>query len=157
MKKFITGAVLSLVATTALAETQLEPLEDILNRPKDQIEVGYPFIRCASLFNGMIGYGGANFGDEMLASLKSNYTNTSVVAVLVRINHAKEKGLPTIEVNKRSDRANLEISRLTDVYINRLERNFASSGQAWGSDPLISGDLEICKAVAQIASTAMQQ
>lgn len=40
-----------------------------------------------------------------------------------------------------------DIEDIRNLYSKRLQQNYASSGQGFGSDPLIIGDLEVCKAI----------
>ncbi len=79
-----------------------------------------------------------------------------MVASLFRMSHAKENGYPVGDIETRAKQAMKEADRMADFYADRMEQNYASSGQAMGNDPLIMGDLEACKKLGLVVEAVYE-
>ena len=44
-----------------------------------------------------------------------------------------------------------DVRNVADLYLARLERNYASSGEAFAQDETIKGDMLICRRLAEMA------
>jgi hypothetical protein len=42
-----------------------------------------------------------------------------------------------------------DVRNIADLYLTRMEANYASSGQAFGEDDVIQGDLTLCKSITE--------
>ena len=110
----------------------------------------YPFVRCGGLYQAFFEWVGAERMGEAAArdteaALKSNLS----LAVLIRIKDGMGGSAEHVtEVTLRDAR------NVADLYLKRLEANFASQGQAFASDPVVRSDLELCTAVTEFAADA---
>ncbi len=52
-------------------------------------------------------------------------------------------------VDQVADTVARDIQNITDLYQARFERNYAVQGQAFGADPVIMGDLQLCGDIAE--------
>ena len=116
--------------------------QQYLDLPADRRNPAYPFIRCAGLHSGLLAYGGANFLPENVRQAENTVSLLVKVAVLVRVR--LEGG--TVEAVSQDVMSSVSI--VSDLYAQRARNNYARIGEAFGSDPLIRGDLELCKEVA---------
>ena len=133
-------------------EATLRPLTEYLQRPDNRTENGYPFVRCADLFRGIFRYGGATFSDELAASTQAG----NEVMMLVAFAHRLSKS-PDQPPEKLIEQIGKEIEEIEILYADPMQSNYVRTGEAWGSDPTISSDLDICGEVAQIAVNATEQ
>ena len=50
--------------------------------------------------------------------------------------------LATLTVNR-------DVRNIADLYLARMEANYASSGQAFGEDDVIQSDMTLCKSITE--------
>jgi hypothetical protein len=131
-----------LVALDARGESDLIPLQQYLDLPADRRTPAYPMIRCAGIHSGLLAYGGANFTPDNARQAESAVTFLTSVAVFIRVR--LEGG--TVEALSR-DVVN-SVNLVSSLYAQRARDNYARTGEAFGSDPLILGDLELCRHIA---------
>lgn len=145
MSRFVLAAGLFAGWVTGAAAQPLTPLSDYLALPADRRVSTYPAIRCAGLYFGVIDYGGATMGPDALSQTQESARTLVLFATVMRM---REQG-GDLEPHLRNAMATVD--RIARLYRERMEANFASAGQAWGSDPLIISDLLTCRAVLQVA------
>jgi hypothetical protein len=130
--------------------TGLIPLPEYLAMPDEKTVDAYAFIRCSGLFLGYKYYAGANFDEATTAQSDQVIELFRNVAITLNTETAAERrGISTDEVTATEFEA---IMKETWITINsvaffvddRMKANYASSGQAFGGDKLITGDFEIC-------------
>lgn len=152
-KLLLTTTICCVFSLQAIAQSsELRPLAEYLQLPRDRKEEAYPFIRCVGLFRGVFRYGGSNFSEEEVSQTKA--TNAAMALVAYRYRTNKN---PTISENDVVSQIGFEIENIEREYSNRMDRNFTLTGEAWGSDETISSDLEICGEIARIAVSAVNQ
>jgi hypothetical protein len=136
------GLMLCPTANAAPAR-DMQSLDEWLRRPADQQEPSYLLVRCAGLYEAMMGYMGSSVGQDVTENIKATVISLSFNAMRVR--HRKRGGKVEdhlVEVVR--DRGLVAVT-----YNKRMHENYAASGQAFVDDALISGDLKICKAIAE--------
>lgn len=131
-----------MVCSPALASDFKETIYEYLNRPQDQIEDTYPLVRCAGLYFGVYNIVGEDqLGDQTAKNIKTGIDIFTQSAALIRA----ENGAGTIEdIGQSVLRDALAIS---DIYIQRMKSNYQSTGVHITEDPLISGDMVVCRAL----------
>lgn len=157
MKKLMITVAFATAAGSASAATDLVPLSEILKRPSDEIETGYPFVRCSALYDGLIGYGGKNLQADTLKKLETIRAKFQVTAVLLRSNHAKELGYPVVPFAEFSQRVLDESFSIAKIYIDRQWENYRATGQSIGGDELISGDMQACNDLIIVVNSTLDQ
>lgn len=133
-------------------DTELRPLAEYLQLPKDRKEEAYPFIRCVGLFRGIFRYGGASFSEEEANQTQSANAAMTLVAYKYRTNKH-----PSISGEDVVAQIGFEIENIELAYSNRMHQNFARTGEAWGADETIKSDLGICGEISRIAVDAVNQ
>jgi hypothetical protein len=124
-------------------QSELIPLQQYLDLPADRQVLTYPLVRCAGMHLGLVTYGIANKApDQGESGVRTAYALLTV-ASLIRV-HNNEGTQEEINQNV-ADSAKL----VSNLYVQRLKDNYARIGQAFGSDPLVLSDLELCKVIAQ--------
>jgi hypothetical protein len=141
----IFAVMISSGALVSVAVSQdLVPLEQVLKRPKDQLEPSYPFVRCAAYYKSLLDYIGAkNLSTETVANSHQAATLNGFAAAKLRA--SKRGGSPTDYV----DQVMSDVGRIVSVYDARMRNNYAVSGQAFGGDPVITADGATCKALTE--------
>jgi hypothetical protein len=94
----------------------------------------------------MVGYAGVRMGDDVVKVSREAATTLFALAVLMRAQNDRA------QVDGIREETLKSFNLITDIYIDRMRRNFATRGEAFASDPLISGDMQLCKGIADAAS-----
>lgn len=135
----------------------LVPLSDYLSQPEERIVAGYLPTRCAGLFLGHKYYGGQNYDAATSAGVEQAIASLRSLAIMVRLGQmAKSKGialadLPSRSVGEVAEATWSDINAFAFFYDDRMKANFLQVGEAFGKDPLISGDLSLCNQAAALA------
>lgn len=141
----------------------LIPLSEYLARPDDAQVPQYPFLRCAGLVYGVWIYAGANFPEEEQERIRQTIDDTTFVASMVgAATNAERAGrefadLTEEELVQMGEQVNRQVVVIAEFYSSRMESNFVRQGEAYGQDPLISGDLNLCAQYHQIAQGIASQ
>lgn len=133
-------------------DSEIRPLTEYLQLPQDRKEEAYPFIRCVGLFRGIFRYGGASFSEEEAYRTQTASAAMTLVAFGYRTNKH-----PSISGEDVASQIGFEIENIELAYSNRMEQNFARTGEAWGADETIQSDLRICGEISRIAVDAVNQ
>jgi hypothetical protein len=92
----------------------------------------------------MVGYIGAkSLSDEAVASSRKASSLNAFAATKIRASN--RGGIP----NDYIDQVIGDVNRIVSIYDARMRKNYATSGQAFGDDPLITGDATICKELSE--------
>jgi hypothetical protein len=135
---------ISIVLTFEAAAQDLLPLEQLLKRPKDQIEASYPFVRCAAYYKSTVEYiGPQNLSKEVVENSHMAISLNAFAAA--RIRSSTRGGT----ANDYVDQVVGDVNQIVSAYHARMRRNYAASGQAFGDDALITGDANICKSLTE--------
>ncbi|WP_093164400.1 hypothetical protein [Aliiruegeria lutimaris] len=120
-------------------------------------EVGYPFVRCAGLYFGYGEYGGAALGESIVMDLANSGTQYVSVAAILRKVKKSERGLPAQDINVHFEEAATNAKSISTLYADRMRQNYATVGEAWGSDQLIASDRAICDELGPVVQMIRQR
>jgi hypothetical protein len=154
MLRLIEGAlVIVLIIPTAIIaqDTSFRSLSDYMQLPDDRRDAAYPFIRCTGLFRGLFRYGGASFSDEVMQRTQLGNDAMMYVAFTLR----KEKH-PEWKDEDIAKQMGSEIENIEFIYAERMEKNYSLTGEAYGSDEVITIDFELCGDVVQLSIDAVR-
>lgn len=103
----------------------------------------YPHSRCAGLYQGMMEWiGQKRMGDDWWETSDTirqfHLLNAAAIAQQESGGSLEER----LEVVVR------DVRNIADLYLKRMETNYAAAGQAFGEDELIIGDLDVCRAMS---------
>ncbi|TJZ92133.1 hypothetical protein FA743_07665 [Paracoccus gahaiensis] len=126
------------------AAAEMTPLSEILTRPPDRIEVGYPWIRCAALYTGIERYAGVNLGPDLLESSRKAAERSLIFAAMLRVQKAEERGFGELDVQKQVDHAITEMEPIMLEYVDRFRANFAAQGSFMDGDQMSMQDYSLC-------------
>lgn len=131
----------SLVALAAPATSQdMRPLAEVaLNAAAP-----YAPARCAGLYQAMMEWiGNDRMGDEAWTTMDTARENLIMFSAWI----AQDASGGTIE--HQVELAVRDVRNIADLYLARMEANYASGGQAFGEDDVIQGDLPLCKSITE--------
>ena len=148
--RLILSAFLATIPIASGAQ-ELRPLSEYQNLPEYRQDQAYPYVRCIGLFQGFFRYGGANVSDDDTARAQMGNEAMGLIAVLFRQQKHPDFGLEII-----SAQLGKEIEEVTQVYFNRMTQNYYLTGEAFGSDVVVTNDFETCGVIVQAAVTAVQ-
>ena len=141
--KYIRCAVVALMLAPAIGKAQdMRPLDELL----DSAAAPYPATRCAGWYQALMEWGGKErLGDEAWAAMDTGRQSLMLFAT-GQFNQTSGNTFETdIEMVLR------DVRNVADLYLTRLERNYASSGEAFGQDEMIKSDMLICQRLAEMA------
>lgn len=144
MRKFPVAVAATMFAAPAPAAAEMTPLSEILARPPDRIEVGYPWIRCAALYTGLERYAGVNLGPDLLESSRQAAEQSLILAAMLRVQKAEERGFGEPDVQKQVDYAITEMEPIMLEYVDRFRANFAAQGSFMDGDQMSMQDYSLC-------------
>jgi len=147
MKQFIRYAVVTLMLTPAVSAAQeMRPLGELL----ETAAAPYPSTRCAGWYQALMEWGGKErFGDEAWMTMDTARRSVLLHSVLI-FNQESGNTLDTdVELVAESART------IADLYLARMQSNYAAQGEAYGQDELIKSDMFVCQLVAELAVTTV--
>ncbi len=119
-----------------LASQDLKPLKDVISVSSPV----YVPTRCAGLLTAMMEWTGqVRIGQETWQLMKSAVETHLAVATLIALPDSGNT------VEKMSTIILRDASNIADLYVERMKRNYAAGGQAFGDDSLIRSDLVLCE------------
>lgn len=131
----------SLVALAAPATSQgMRPLAEVA------VNAAAPYApaRCAGLYQAMMEWIGIDrMGDESWATMDTARESLIMFSAWI----AQDASGGTIE--RQVELAVRDVRNIADLYLARMEANYASGGQAFGEDDVIQGDLTLCKSITE--------
>ena len=141
--RFIRCAALALMFMTTLGTAQeMRPLDELL----DTSAPPYPATRCAGWYQALMEWGGKKrLGDESWAAMDTGRQSLIFFATAQFNQTSGNTFEADIELVVR------DVRNVADLYLARLERNYASSGEAFAQDETIKGDMLICRRLAEMA------
>jgi hypothetical protein len=147
LRSLLASATLLLAAPASGQE--LMALTDWLEQPADDQEPSYILVRCAALYAGILFYLGdgaeATLGVDGVSIYEGYFSDLGTMAVLVRADLANlPRGSQVVADSVLEDE-----NQISQLYEERMHSNYRTTGQAFGSDLLILGDMEICAAVTK--------
>ena len=131
----------SLVALGAPATSQdMRPLAEVA----ENAAAPYAPARCAGLYQAMMEWIGIDrMGDEAWATMDTARENLIMFSAWI----AQDASGGTIE--HQVELAVRDVRNVADLYLARMEANYASGGQAFGEDDVIQGDLILCRSITE--------
>lgn len=117
-------------------------------RPLAEVAVNaaapYATARCAGLFQALMEWIGIDrMGDETWETMDTARESLIMFSALI----AQDASGGTTEL--RVELAVRDVRNIADLYLARMEANYASGGQAFGEDDVIQGDLTLCNSIAE--------
>lgn len=135
------SAVLLLGSQKSAAAQQFQRLENI----QERVAPSYIPTRCAALHQAIMEWGGeTRLGSELWRQTDELRSNFIVVAALL----AQQSQGGTIEQVINS--IVRDVRNISDIYLDRFERNYAVTGQALDGDEVITSDLQYCRFAAEV-------
>ena len=141
--KYICCTVLALMLmpTISLAQ-QMRPLDELL----DTAAAPYPATRCAGWYQALMEWGGKErLGDEAWATVDTGRLSLFHLATAL----FNQTSGNTFEAD--ANFVARDMRNIADLYLARMERNYATSGEAFGQDEMIKSDMLICQRLAEMA------
>lgn len=128
-----------LIASPVTAQT-MKPLRDAV----DQAAAPYPFSRCAGLYQSLMEWTGE---ERMGKETWDTMDQSRLLLIGLSATIAQEKAGGTFE--QHAELAARDVRNIADLYLGRMEKNYATSGQAFGEDPLIQSDMPFCREIVE--------
>lgn len=123
-----------LLANPSIAE--MRPLGDLVSEGS---ETSYVAIRCAVLYLAPVAYAGSErFEPEFVVRATDTFDQLTGIAVNIRI----EDSGGSVDVVGPAVLS--DAGAIMTLYLDRFDANYASSGQAFGSDELYASDVDFC-------------
>ena len=142
MTRSICSIALAVAMIPAVAMSQdMLPLEDLI----DDAASSYTPTRCAALYQAIMEWGGGQqLGADLWQRTESDREYMGLIAVIM-LQDIAGGSLEDISIVVARD-----IRNVTDIYLERMENNYALSGQAFNNDPVIRSDISVCRIFANI-------
>ncbi|MPY74700.1 MAG: hypothetical protein GEU87_10600 [Alphaproteobacteria bacterium] len=129
---FLIGA----IAPPASADG-LTPLSQVM---KSGPNPDYLLVRCAAFYQANAEWGGKQrLGKEYIAKVDQILKGLLSLAILGRVESKMGSTDHVTQVTLRDTR------NIADLYLERFEMSYASTGHAWSGDPLWEADARECK------------
>jgi hypothetical protein len=128
-------AVIAALSASPVTAQELRPLNDLL----DDAASAYAPTRCAGLYHAMMEWAGA----ERLGEATWNLTDAhrlNFIHLAALVSQSQSGGT----FQAQAENVARDVRNIADVYLERFESNYALQGQAFGADPLIQSDFELC-------------
>jgi len=123
----------SLLPAVAHSEAML-PLQENIESGAEQT---YPLVRCAGLYLSNLEWAGdEQLGLETATKTKLTISNLIELAIKLRSPNLGESAEESVY---------RDIRNISDIYLIRYEANYATTGEAWGSDAMWESDISICR------------
>jgi len=104
----------------------------------------YPSARCAGLYQAMMEWIGFDrMGEETWKTTDANRKNLILFSAAVAQDASGGTIEGSIEITLR------DVRNIADLYLAKMEANYATIGQAFGEDAVISSDLTLCKTITE--------
>ena len=104
----------------------------------------YAPARCAALYQAMMEWVGFDrMGEEPWENM--NLAREGLIMFAAWIGQETSGG--TLE--HQVELAVRDVRNIADLYLKRLEANYAMEGQAFGQDELVAQDLQLCKSITE--------
>lgn len=131
---------LTMMPTLAMSQDMLA-LEELL----DEAAPSYTPTRCAALYQAIMEWGGEQqLGGELWQRTESDRQYMALMAVIMLQDRIGGSLNDTSMVVAR------DIRNIADIYLERMENNYAMSGQALSTDPVMRGDISVCRLFANM-------
>ena len=105
----------------------------------------YPLVRCGAMYQAIM----ERIGYERLGEEKWALNDEVRTSLLLFSSLLLKEELPTTSIEEISEITANDARRIADIYIQRMNNNYAMTGEAYGSDELIISDLTSCKQLAE--------
>jgi len=139
----VVAAMLILALAPNASAQELMPLTQWFERPAEDQEPSYPFVRCSGYYMSIMNYTGAKFSKEEQDGF--TWASFTLAFAAAQVRHIKEGSRSPVK--DYAENVTKDVERVADEYVKRMQRNYARSGNA--TDPLITGDGQMCKTIAE--------
>jgi len=135
-KTIAAALLLALSSNTALGG-EFKPIRQVTGAADD-----YPSVRCAAVIMAIYGWTGEEYlGKEKYAEGITAIMTFTYIAALMRQDNNMGGDLeadivPTVT---------RDVEAIQKIYRQRIEANYATQGEGWGSDTLILDDFQLCQ------------
>ena len=142
LARCIVMALMLATAPTPSTAQEMRPLDEVV----DTAAAPYPATRCAGWYQALMEWGGKKrFGDEAWAAMDTGRLSLIHIATAL----FNQTSGDTFEAD-----ANIvarDVRNIADLYLARMERNYASQGAAFAQDEMIKTDMLICQELAELS------
>ena len=131
-----------LMFSTQVGAQEFKSLESVMeNSPA----ATYPFVRCGGMYQAMM----ERIGYERMGGEAWSQNDEARSALLVFGGLMLSDQLPNTSQQEIGKITANDARRIADIYEQRMNSNFALTGEAFFSDNLIKSDLNICKRLSE--------
>ena len=128
--------------STQLGAQEFKSLESVLeNNPAPT----YPFVRCGGMYQAML----ERIGYERMGEEAWSQNDEARSALLIFGGLMLSDQLPNTSQREIGEITANDARRIADIYEQRMNNNFALTGEAFFSDSLIKSDLSFCKRLSE--------
>jgi hypothetical protein len=121
----------------------------IKDAEKDMLHLAYFSQRCAALMFSL-STAFSNREDSKALSKKLSNQGTSLLVISARINLKKSrKDLSNENIGSWMELQSATTVKMSNSYIDRMERNYISSGNHFGDDPFMKKEISTCSEFAK--------
>jgi hypothetical protein len=118
----------------------------------DQSATAYPLVRCAGLYHSVLEWAGVDqLGADTWQTTDEARQTLLVLASMVYLS----EGVGA-DADAAAEIAGRDSLAVADIYLDRFHQNYAIDGNAWGNDEVFASDLEVCRALTEVASSTIQ-
>lgn len=140
MGSFSRIAAIFCVAGCLASNAEANDLRPLVDLP--DAEQSYRFVRCAGLWSAILTWTGSDVAGEHVTRATEESVGTLNLAALLHRFKSSGADVDLLTAHILRDGANI-----SDLYLKKFEANYASMGEAFGSDPLVHSDLAACQIV----------
>lgn len=139
MRGLLHASVLMAVPCIAAADG-MRPLSELL----DDVAAPYSAARCGGFYQALMEWTGIErMGDEAWQAYDAARFNLIMLSALT----LQSTNGGTLEHN--AELTSRDVRNIANLYLARMEANYASVGQAFAEDDLIKGDMVLCQSFAE--------
>jgi hypothetical protein len=140
MRNFLCSTMIFWAAPYVACADEMRPLAEVA------VNAAAPYApaRCAGLYQAMMEWIGIDrMGDETWETIDTARVNTIMLSALT----AQNTNGGTLE--HQAELTARDVRNIADLYLARMEANYATGGQAFGEDDVIQSDLTLCKSLTE--------
>jgi len=142
------GALALMLTPTVSAAQEMQPLSEIF----DTAAAPYPSTRCAGWYQALMEWGSKErLGNEAWGTTDRARQSLMIFAT-AQFNQTSGN---TFEADAKF--VVRDVRNIADLYLARMQKNYAAQGEAFGQDAMIQGDMLICGRLAEVAAAYVSE
>lgn len=136
----LTASLITLGFAGKMSAQEIKPLEEVAKNSAK----AYPLSRCSALYLALMEWSGEErMSAESWSKFDAARENMIVLSAYISQHESGGTFDHWLEMTIR------DVRNIADLYLARLEKNYAAVGQAFGEDSLIQSDLTLCTEIAK--------